>query len=104
MLKVVAATCLKIHGAARTSCWTGRTGGCWPSCPPSRGSQLADELPEVTECHRITGEDCFLLKLHAATMGDIEAILDRFLLYGQTTTSVVVSTPVPLRCPPLPDP
>jgi len=69
----------------------------------SRIAQLADELPEVTECHRITGEDCFLLKLHAATMGDIEAILDRFLLYGQTTTSVVVSTPVPLRCPPLPD-
>lgn len=68
-----------------------------------RIAALAAELPEITECHRITGEDCFLLKLHAATMADIETILDRFLLYGQTTTSVVVSTPVPDRCPPLPD-
>lgn len=65
--------------------------------------ELAEELPEISECHRITGEDCFLLKLHAASMAHIESILDRFLLYGQTTTSVVVSTPVPRRCPPLPD-
>ena len=65
---------------------------------------LAAEIPEVTECYRITGEDCFLVKLHAPAIGQLEAILDKFLVYGNTTTSIVVSTPVPRRQPPLPAP
>ncbi|MGH3209923.1 MAG: Lrp/AsnC family transcriptional regulator, partial [Trebonia sp.] len=63
---------------------------------------LAGELPQVTECYRITGEDCFLVKLHAPSIEQLEAILDRFLVYGNTATSIVVSTPVPRRPPPLP--
>jgi Lrp/AsnC family transcriptional regulator, leucine-responsive regulatory protein len=58
---------------------------------------LAVSLPQITECHRITGEDCFLVKLHAPTIGDLENVLDRFLMYGQTVTSIVVSSPVPNR-------
>ncbi|GAB3844198.1 Lrp/AsnC family transcriptional regulator [Dactylosporangium cerinum] len=65
-------------------------------------TQLAQETPQVVECHRITGEDCFLLKVHAPSIGELEELLDRFLLYGQTTTSIVVSTPVPPRPLPLP--
>ena len=60
-------------------------------------AQLAIETPEVSECHRISGEDCFLIKLHAAAIEYIEQTLDRFLTYGQTITSIVVSTPVPPR-------
>jgi Lrp/AsnC family transcriptional regulator, leucine-responsive regulatory protein len=67
-------------------------------------AELAVEIPEVTECYRITGEDCFLVKLHAPAIDQLEAILDRFLVYGNTTTSIVVSTPVPRRQPPLPTP
>ncbi len=63
-------------------------------------AELAAKLPEVSECHRITGEDCFLVKVHAAAVQDLETTLDRFLLYGQTITSIVVSSPVPPR--PLP--
>jgi Lrp/AsnC family leucine-responsive transcriptional regulator len=62
---------------------------------------LAAGLPEVSECHRITGEDCFLIKVHAAAIEDLEATLDRFLLYGQTVTSIVVSSPVPPRALPV---
>ena len=65
---------------------------------------LAKRMPEVSECHRITGEDCFLLKMHAATVEQVEDILDQFLLYGQTVTSIVVSTPVPLRPLAIPQP
>lgn len=61
---------------------------------------LAAELPQVSECHRITGEDCFLLKVHAPAVEQLERLLDEFLLYGQTTTSIVQSSPVPPR--PLP--
>jgi Lrp/AsnC family transcriptional regulator, leucine-responsive regulatory protein len=64
--------------------------------------ELARETPEVVECHRITGEDCFLMKVHAAAVEDLERVLDRFLAYGQTTTSIVQSSPVPRRALPLP--
>lgn len=64
-------------------------------------AELAAALPEVSECHRITGEDCFLIKVHAAAIEDLEATLDRFLLYGQTVTSIVVSSPVPPRALPV---
>jgi Lrp/AsnC family leucine-responsive transcriptional regulator len=63
-------------------------------------AELAASLPQISECHRITGEDCFLAKVHAPTIGDLEAVLDKFLVYGQTVSSIVVSTPVPPR--PLP--
>ena len=60
----------------------------------------AQETPEVVECHRITGEDCFLIKMHAPSIQELELLLDRFLIFGQTTTSIVVSTPVPARALP----
>jgi Lrp/AsnC family leucine-responsive transcriptional regulator len=66
-----------------------------------RIAELAAELPEISECHRVTGEDCFLIKVHAAAIEDLETTLDRFLLYGQTVTSIVVSSPVPPRALPI---
>jgi len=56
--------------------------------------ELARETPEVVECHRVTGEDCFVLKLHLRAMDDLEELLDRFIVYGQTTTSIVHSSPI----------
>ena len=67
-----------------------------------RIAALAREIGQVSECHRITGEDCFLVKVHVARIQDLEEVLDRFLLYGQTVSSIVVSTPVPPRPLPLP--
>jgi Lrp/AsnC family leucine-responsive transcriptional regulator len=63
--------------------------------------ELAASIPEVSECHRITGEDCFFLKIHLRSLDDLDGVLDRFLVYGQTTTSLVQSTPLPRRPPPL---
>jgi Lrp/AsnC family leucine-responsive transcriptional regulator len=63
--------------------------------------EVAQELPEVVECYRITGEDCFFVKLHLRSMEDLEGILDRFVLYGQTTTSIIHSAPVSPRPLPL---
>jgi Lrp/AsnC family leucine-responsive transcriptional regulator len=67
-----------------------------------RVAALARSLPQVSECHRITGEDCFLVKVHAPSIPELEETLDQFLVYGQTVTSIVVSTPVPPRALPLP--
>ena len=62
---------------------------------------LAQEIPEVVECHRITGEDCFFLKVALRSIDELGTLLDRFLDYGETTTSIVNASPVPLRDPPL---
>jgi Lrp/AsnC family leucine-responsive transcriptional regulator len=64
---------------------------------------LANRLPQVVECHRVTGEDCFVMKVHFEALDTLDQLLDQFLAYGQTTTSIVQSTPVPPRSLPLPD-
>ena len=66
----------------------------------SKIAELAQEIPEISECHRITGEDCFYIKLHLASIEHLPEVLDRFLLYGETTTSIVNTSPVPRRDPP----
>lgn len=65
--------------------------------------QLAQQIPEVVECHRVTGEDCFVLKVHIPAIDQLDRLLDGFLLYGSTTTTIIQSSPVPLRPPPLPE-
>lgn len=66
--------------------------------------EIARETPEIAECQRITGEDCYLLRLYLPSIDDLEEILDRFTPHGLTTTSIVHSTPVPRRGPPLAKP
>jgi len=66
-----------------------------------RVAELATQIPEIAECHRITGEDCFYLKVHLRSIDEPAPLLDRFLDYGETTTSLVNNSPVPRREPPL---
>lgn len=63
-------------------------------------TEAVRDTPQVSECHRITGEDCLFVKVHAASIEALETTLDRFGLFGNTTTSMVVATPVAPR--PLP--
>jgi Lrp/AsnC family leucine-responsive transcriptional regulator len=63
--------------------------------------ELAAEIPEIGECHRITGEDCFFLTVHLRSIDDLGPLLDRFLVYGETTTSLINASPIPRRDPPI---
>jgi Lrp/AsnC family leucine-responsive transcriptional regulator len=63
--------------------------------------ELAAQIPEVAECHRITGEDCFFLKVHLRSIEELASVLDRFLVHGETTTSIVNASPIPRRDPPM---
>jgi Lrp/AsnC family leucine-responsive transcriptional regulator len=63
---------------------------------------LAERIPEVVECHRVTGDDCFILKVYIPAMDQLDRLLDKFLLFGTTTTSIIQSSPVPLRAVPVP--
>jgi len=63
--------------------------------------ELARSTPRVVECFRITGEDCFLLRAHIESIDALDSLLDPFLAFGQTTTSIVQSTVVEMRALPL---
>jgi Lrp/AsnC family leucine-responsive transcriptional regulator len=62
---------------------------------------IARDAPNVTECYRITGEDCYFIKLWLRSIDDLEPILDLFTPHGRTTTSIVHSAPVTPRPLPL---
>jgi Lrp/AsnC family leucine-responsive transcriptional regulator len=60
-------------------------------------ADLARETPEVVECHRVTGEDCYVMRAHVRDVLHLEEVIDRFTVLGQTTTSIMQSSPVPGR-------
>lgn len=66
-----------------------------------RIAKIAQEIPEIVECHRTTGDDCFQFTMHLRSVDRLEPILDQFTPYGRTTTSLVQSAPVPPRPLPL---
>jgi Lrp/AsnC family leucine-responsive transcriptional regulator len=64
-------------------------------------AELVRDTPNISECHRVTGEDCFVMKMHLDAIESLDRALDRFLVYATTTTSIVQSSPVAPRPLPL---
>jgi Lrp/AsnC family transcriptional regulator, leucine-responsive regulatory protein len=60
-------------------------------------AELARTTDEVVECHRVTGDDCFVMIAYVRDVEHLEALIDRFAAYGQTTSSIMQSSPVPRR-------
>jgi Lrp/AsnC family leucine-responsive transcriptional regulator len=60
-------------------------------------AQLARDTPEVLECHRVTGEDCYVMTAYVRDVEHLETVIDQFAAYGQTTSSIMQSAPVPRR-------
>ncbi len=56
--------------------------------------ELAQRLPEIRECHHITGGEAFILKVIATSIPHLEAIIALLSAYGATSTSIVLSSPV----------
>jgi Lrp/AsnC family leucine-responsive transcriptional regulator len=59
--------------------------------------EVAENAPEVLECHRGTGGDSFIMKVAVADVGHLQTLIDRLTPYGITTTSIVLSSPVKSR-------
>ena len=55
---------------------------------------LAGTLPEVVECHHLTGPDSFIMKVVVSSIPHLEEVITKLSAYGQTATSVVLSSPV----------
>ena len=55
---------------------------------------LLDVTPEIVEAHHVTGNDCFIIKVLARSMADLERITGRIATLGPITTNVVYSSPL----------
>jgi Lrp/AsnC family leucine-responsive transcriptional regulator len=61
--------------------------------------RVLGERPEILECLRTTGEDCYLLKVSATSMAHLEQVVNELAQFGSTTTNVVYSQTLPYRGP-----
>jgi len=52
------------------------------------------KIPEVLECYRVTGSDSVVIKVVATSVDHLEHIIDQLSLYGEPTTSIVLSKPM----------
>ena len=59
--------------------------------------RLLAERPEILECLRTTGDDCYVLKVAATSMAHLEELVDALAQFGSTTTNLVLSRPLPFR-------
>jgi len=59
--------------------------------------KLLETIPEVLECHHVTGADSYVMRLAATSVADLERLIERINLYGETRTSIMMSTPIAAR-------
>ncbi len=55
---------------------------------------MVEKQPEVVECHHLAGVDSFLIKVVVADVEHLETLIGGLSTFGQTTTSIVLSSPV----------
>jgi Lrp/AsnC family leucine-responsive transcriptional regulator len=63
--------------------------------------RLIEEIPEITECDKVTGDDCFIARLHMRSIEQLDEILDRIADKAETSTAIIKAQPVKRRLPPL---
>ena len=59
--------------------------------------KLFAEMPQVIEALRLTGEDCFHLKVIVPSPAHLEGIVDAIARYGSVTTAIVLRSEDPKR-------
>lgn len=59
-----------------------------------RFAQLVDQVPEVLECHRVTGAESFILRVAAAHVAHLEQVIDKLMPYVATNTAIILASPV----------
>jgi Lrp/AsnC family transcriptional regulator, leucine-responsive regulatory protein len=63
----------------------------------SRATVALQRIPEIVECHRVTGTDSFILRAGLLSVAHLESLIDRLTPFGMTSTSTILSSPVPYR-------
>lgn len=65
-----------------------------------RVEAILREMPEITECSVVTGEDCFVARLVMRDIAELDRLLSPLHDIAKTKTSIVHRQPVPSRAPP----
>ena len=63
--------------------------------------RLIEEIPQISECDKVTGEDCFIARLFVQSIDQLDQILDRVADHAETNTALVKAQPVRRRAPPV---
>ena len=63
--------------------------------------ELARDMPEVVECHRVTGSESHVMRVRVRDVDHLNDIVEQFWEFGDTITNLVTTTPVPLRPVPM---
>ncbi|PVE24462.1 AsnC family transcriptional regulator [Microvirga sp. KLBC 81] len=63
--------------------------------------KLLVESPEVVECDKVTGDDCYVARYLLRSIEELDPILERIAQRAQTSTSIVKTSPVRRRLPPI---
>ena len=64
-------------------------------------AEILRTMPEIVECDRVTGEDCFVARAHLRSIQDLERLIDQIIPHAMTTTSIIQScetTSATIRC------
>jgi Lrp/AsnC family leucine-responsive transcriptional regulator len=67
----------------------------------ARVTEILKAIQEIVRCDRVTGEDCFIAHAHLRSVAHLENIIDRIIPFAMTNTSIVQSSPIPSRLPPV---
>ena len=62
--------------------------------------KLVEEIPEIVECDKVTGDDCFVARLFVQSIEQLDQILDRIADKAETSTAIVKAQTVKRRPPP----
>ncbi|MEJ6783659.1 Lrp/AsnC family transcriptional regulator [Aminobacter sp. Piv2-1] len=62
---------------------------------------LIQQIPQFSECDKVTGDDCFVARLHIRSIDELDKILDQITDKAETNSSIVKAQPVKRRLPPL---
>ena len=54
-------------------------------------------IPEIVECDKVTGDDCYIARLYLKNISELDPILDSISDLADTNTSIVKSTPMKRR-------
>jgi Lrp/AsnC family leucine-responsive transcriptional regulator len=63
--------------------------------------KLIRDIPELTECDKVTGDDCYIARLVVEDVSHIDRILDSIAELAMTSTSIVKAKTITRRAPPL---
>ena len=63
--------------------------------------RLIEDIAQFSECDKVTGDDCFIARLHIRSIDELDKILDQITDKAETNSSIVKAQPVKRRLPPL---